>query len=99
MVKQALSSCKTMSFAKPKRCCRFPVGYSLGDKSIFMQKPYMAGRRQKARVAHYTNHAVVSYESCNKVNFKQELQSRQKILENHSAQLDFREIFCNFAFK
>ena len=99
MVKQALSSCKTMSFAKPKRCCRFPVGYLLGDKSIFMQKPYMAGRRQKARVAHYTNHAVVSYESCNKVNFKQELQSRQKILENHSAQLDFQEIFCNFAFK
>lgn len=99
MVKQALSSCKTMSFAKPKRRCRFPVGYSLGDKSIFMQKPYMAGRRQKARVAHYTNHAVVSYESCNKVNFKQELQSRQKILENHSAQLDFQEIFCNFAFK
>ena len=75
MVKQALSSCKTMSFAKPKCCCRFPVGYSLGDKSIFIQKPYMAGRRQKA---HYTNHAVVSYESCNKVNFKQELQSRQK---------------------
>lgn len=99
MVKQALSSCKTMSFAKPKRCCRFPVGYLLGDKSIFMQKPYMAGRRQKARVAHYTNHAVVSYESCNKVNFKQELQSRQKILKNHSAQLDFQEIFCNFAFK
>ena len=99
MVKQALSSCKTMSFAKPKRCCRFPVGYSLGEQSIFMQKPYMAGRRQKARVAHYTNHAVVSYESCNKVNFKQELQSRQKILENHSAQLDFQEIFCNFAFK
>lgn len=64
-----------------------------------MQKPYMAGRRQKARVAHYTNHAVVSYESCNKVNFKQELQSRQKILENHSAQLDFQKIFCNFAFK
>ena len=78
MVKQALSSCKTMPFAKPKRCCHFPVGYSLGDKSIFMQKPYMAGRRQKARVAHYTNHAVVSYESCNKVNFKQEVQSRQK---------------------
>lgn len=78
MVKQALSSCKTISFAKPKRCCRFPVGYSLGDKSIFMQKPYMAGRRQKARVAHYTNHAVVSYESCYKVNFKQEVQSRQK---------------------
>lgn len=99
MVKQALSSCKTMSFAKPKRCCRFPVGYSLGDKSIFMQKPYMAGRRQKARVAHYTNHAVVSYESCNKVISNRKCRAGKKILENHSAQLDFQEIFCNFAFK
>lgn len=47
MVKQAFSSCKTMSFAKPKRCCRFPVGYSLGDKSIFMQKPYMEEEDRK----------------------------------------------------